>query len=104
MSEVEAARTLGEALRAERRRRRETQRQTAVFFGVSQPTYHHWENDMAVPPVERRPLIADYLGVAVSEVDRLVDGDGFIPLGVADRVEVLERKVAELLDRLEQRD
>ena len=67
MSEVEAGRTLGEALRAERRRRRETQRQTAVFFGVSQPVYHGWENGQ-LPAAKHHSGVAEFLGAPIFRI------------------------------------
>ena len=50
---------LGEALRRERKRRGQLQRETALWFGVSQPSYHQWESGRSTPADERLGYDAD---------------------------------------------
>ena len=63
---------LGEALRRERHRRGEKQRQTAQRFGVSQPSYHRWESGVSLPADEQRHLVAEFLGVTVQELWEMI--------------------------------
>jgi len=64
--------SLGEALRRERQRRSELQRDAASRFGVSQPSYHRWESGESVPADESRQAVAEYLGMTIQEVWELI--------------------------------
>ena len=62
----------GEALRRERHRRNEKQRDTARRFKVSQPSYHRWESGASVPADEHRHAVAEFLGVTVQDVWEMI--------------------------------
>lgn len=90
--------SLGERLRRERRRRKETQAQTAARFGVSQPAYHRWETGQNQPESDRYAQIASYLGFKVEELWQLVH-DAAPPLTLAtleERVNELARDIDDL--------
>jgi len=63
---------LGEALRRERQRRGEKQRDTARRFEVSQPSYHRWESGVSSPSDEHRYAVAEFLGVTVQELWEMI--------------------------------
>lgn len=62
----------GEALRRERQRRGEKQRDTALRFNVSQPSYHRWESGESIPADEHRHEVAEFLGVTVQDVWEMI--------------------------------
>lgn len=66
--------TLGAALAAERRRRDLRQRQCAEHFGVSQPTFSAWENDVTEPGGAFLPAIAAWLQVSDTRLGMLLLG------------------------------
>lgn len=96
--------TLGEALRRERQRRGELQRDAAERFGVSQPSYHRWEAGDSAPADESRHAIAEYLGITVQEVWELLHhhtaADHPTPTGMVEQlqrdVEGLRREIVDL--------
>ncbi len=95
----------GEALRRERTRRGERQREAAARFDVSQPSYHRWEAGEHLPDDELRQKVADYLGITVGEVWELMHGEvapaslGSLQSEVADMqraIKDLQAKLREL--------
>lgn len=94
---------LGQRLRQHRRASRLRQRDVADRIGVDQATVSKWENGQC-PDRDRLPAIAHFLGVGLSEVSNLVvmSAAEHEALGhtteerIEDRVERLERTVAEL--------
>jgi transcriptional regulator with XRE-family HTH domain len=73
---------LGEALRRERRRRKERQIDTASRFGISQPSYARWESGEHDPDDQHFGAIADFTGLALSDVWRMVHHSDAEPLTV----------------------
>lgn len=89
---------LGEMLRRERIRRKETQDEVAVRFGVKQPSYAKWEQGFR-PSDARLADIASFLGLDLSEVWRTVHGETQAPATldeVRKRLAALERDIVEL--------
>lgn len=92
---------LSEALRRERKRRKETQRDAALRFGVSQPSYFQWEDGKAAPKDEHRRAIADYLGVSVGDIHEMLhEGSATSHTEVLARLAALERDVEDLRSQL----
>ena len=81
----------GEALRRERSRRKERQRDTAARFGVSQPSYHRWESGENLPDDELRQKVAEYLGITVGEVWELMHNES-----APASLEALHQDIADL--------
>lgn len=89
---------LGERLRRERVRRRETQDQTATRFKVSQPSYHRWESGETNPNDKHFGEIANFLGCKTDEVWKMVY-QGVEPTsldGLRQQIEELNRDMDDL--------
>jgi len=59
------------------RRRKElgiTAAQAATRLKVSAATLSHWENGRNVPVVSKWGIIADFLGVDIKEIHKMVEG------------------------------
>lgn len=72
MARPKASATLGDALRAERERRKMTQRQAADDIGVSQPVFSAWENDQNEPGGVYLPQITSWLKTSEAKVGELL--------------------------------
>jgi|GEM_PF-5638555 len=93
--------TVGEALRRERLRRGENQRQAATRFGVSQPSFYRWESGDTVPSDEHRREIAAYLGLSGDDFFKLLHREEPVSFtSLEARVHDLERDVRELRSAL----
>lgn len=91
---------LGEMLRRERIRRKETQQEVASRFGVKQPSYAKWEQGKR-PDDSRLADMAGFLGLDLDEVWRMVHGRSQAPATLDElrkRLTDLERDIAELRD------
>lgn len=62
MGYPEAPTTLGEHLRKRRLDLRQTQEQSAKWFGISVTTYNNWEANRVTPGISKSPKITGYLG------------------------------------------
>ena len=54
-----------------------TVRQVSEALGMSETSYHAYERGVAVPPVRRRRALAETLGVAVQEIEDLIEEDEY---------------------------
>jgi transcriptional regulator with XRE-family HTH domain len=86
---------LGDRLRRERKRRKETQAETAARFDVNQSSYHRWEDGTNRPdPIHYEP-IGTFLGVSLSEVHRMIyQGDE--PASLEELRAEIDRREAQL--------
>lgn len=71
-SRAKGSATLGEALLAERERRKMTQRDAAQDLGISQPVFSAWENDQNEPGGVYLPQITAWLRVPEAKVGELL--------------------------------
>lgn len=72
MPKRKAPATLGDALRAERNRRKMTQRAAADSLRVSQPVFSAWENDQNEPGGVYLPDITAWLRLSEAKVGELL--------------------------------
>ncbi len=91
-----------EALRRERVRRGENQRQVAARFEVSQPSYYRWENGEAVPRDKYRPAVAAYLGLDTPRLTKLLyeTEEPTTYTDLVERVAALERDMEDVREQL----
>lgn len=88
---------LGRRLREERHRRNEPEADAAVFFGISQASYHRWESGQHEPKPARYNELARYLGMTVADVNALLRGETTTTLDeLRATVADLQRDVIEL--------
>ncbi len=92
---------IGEALRRERVRRGENQRQAAARFSVSQPTWYRWEAGEVMPSDEFRPSLASFLGVTGEDLYRLLHEDEPTSFSSLEaRVKDIERDIADMREQM----
>ena len=72
----------------------------AALLGVSSTTVHRWRKGRHVPPLERAPELAEFLGVSRDEVLRMMaDTERTVPADrdVSGRLDLLEASVLSLM-------
>lgn len=93
-----------EALRRERVRRGENQRQTAARFGVSQPSYFRWETGDTLPRDQHWSQVAGFLGMSVDDLYFLIHDEEppSSHTNLDERMSALERDIVDIKEQFDQ--